>query len=1660
MGKTIIQLFIVYFFSTTIFSQTVIHSADFESSLDGWTQGTGDDFEWTNNSGGTPSTGTGPSTGANGSFYMFTESSSNYGNTANFESPSFDLSGITSPTFTFYYHMYGSSMGTLYVDISTDGGTTYPTNLWLQSGQVQGSNAAAWTQVSLDLSAYIGQIVKLRFRGLTGGSYTSDMAIDNVSLTVTYSGSEIDIVGNGTSITDGDITPSLTDDTDFGSLDTGTTLDITYTIQNTGTLTLNLTGTPIVNISGDAAFIILTQPSAASIISGGGDLTFVVRFAPTLVSTVQAIISIDNNDISENPYNFTIQGTGVQVFFDSDGDGILDNLDIDDDNDGVKDDNEEISCRNSMVGTTATYKFLNETFGTGARTTINTTYNATTTYIYESGGDLNDGEYTVGSTAQIASWADEYWYKGTDHTGDVNGRMALFNASYDPGVFYTANITGALPNVPITYSFWVLNLDRSDAPGIATRLRPNILVEFKDIYGVVLASISTGDIAPTTNGNLTGDWYNFSADLTLNVDEFNVYFTNNETGGLGNDLAIDDILIEQTLCDADWDGVADIFDLDSDNDGIPDIVEYGIGDLSGGTAKISTGIWVDTNANGMHDAAESTVSIDSDGDGVPNYLDLDSDNDGIFDVDESGSGNTSDSYFQNGDGDISGDGVGDGLDSDTFRETDTNSDDILEYFADGILDIYDYYEGGDFAASYGNINQGLTGVGWSNYVKDTDNDGIPDYIDITSNGVTYDIAATLYTSLDANNDGIIDGGIDTDGDGILDAFDTDNTVFGSPRDLDRKLNLYFDGRNDYVDDDASVLSGLTEATLMGWIKIDATASGDQVLLGQNEFYLQLKADKKVEANANGNIISTLTALNTNQWIHVSATYSSSNSKLKLYINGEIIDSTSISGALPADASHFTIGRKPDTNSNYFKGYFDEIRVFDKALSENELHKMVYQEIEDNSGMVGGSVIPRNVTDYVNPTTITPLDWTSLKRCFRMDVYKDDIIDNLSTASIDVGTGAKIYNMKIIDVQTAPLPFITQIGDTTLDDAVDIPSKGILGTDATTYDWSIVKIEHKDITYNANQKHLGLIINNVDASLNPIKFSVQNDSELNISWYLELDGAIDLEGESQLVQAEDCILDEDSGGYIERDQQGTANSFNYNYWSSSVAPISGNTSTRGTGVASINADQIISGSLLDGTTSTTPQTINFSASHTAADSGPSIPITISTYWMYTFNGTNDDYNSWNSIDQSTPLKAGEGYTMKGTSGGVSIAANQNYVFKGKPHNGDITLSIAADNDRLVGNPYPSALDANEFILDNISVADGGRNTVNVFNGALYFWDHFGQENSHILREYVGGYATYTLMGGAKAYSNDARINNNGSIGTKLPKRYIPVNQGFFVAATIDTVSNSISTGSFGGNIVFKNSQRTFMTETSGNSLFMKSSGSKKVTNQIKTEEDTRLKIRLLFDSSTGYHRQLLVGVDEKASNSFDLGYDAFIADVGDEDMFWVVDGAKFVIQAVNNFNIDQELPLGIVIKETGLVKIKVDTLENIDHSFKIYIKDSLTGETHKINNQPFEINLEAGEYFDRFTLTFQPRLKTVKDVALREGIDVYMNNNISELQIIKIVDTDITSVSLFNYLGQQVKIWGSGFNERFISLPIKINTGVYIVQINTKNGNISKKIIID
>ncbi|WP_299112136.1 immunoglobulin-like domain-containing protein [uncultured Winogradskyella sp.] len=166
--------------------ETVISSfpyaQGFEFTTGAWIQSSDDDLDWEVDDGGTPSNNTGPSGAIQGDNYIFVEASVNGqgypDKRAIITSPCFDLSGLTNPEFSFQYHMFGATdMGSIDLEISDDDGITW-TSIWNQTGN-QGDQ---WLSVNVDLSAYTGSIVQVRFNRFVGSTWQADIAIDDVQL--------------------------------------------------------------------------------------------------------------------------------------------------------------------------------------------------------------------------------------------------------------------------------------------------------------------------------------------------------------------------------------------------------------------------------------------------------------------------------------------------------------------------------------------------------------------------------------------------------------------------------------------------------------------------------------------------------------------------------------------------------------------------------------------------------------------------------------------------------------------------------------------------------------------------------------------------------------------------------------------------------------------------------------------------------------------------------------------------------------------------------------------------------------------------------------------------------------------------------------------------------------------------------------------------------------------------------------------------------------------------------------------------------------------------------------------------------------------------------------------------------------------------------------
>lgn len=161
-------------------TNTVFFEYDFESGFPSdWTNTAIGDPQWETNTGTTPTGSTGPNGAFSGNGYLFFESGFSAGDPDTiYPVSNVDLStSLNEAKMSFYYHMYGATMGELHVEISDDGGSTWVSE-FSQIGEDQTADTDPWTPVEIDLTPYLGSVIEYRIIGVRGTGSTGDMAID------------------------------------------------------------------------------------------------------------------------------------------------------------------------------------------------------------------------------------------------------------------------------------------------------------------------------------------------------------------------------------------------------------------------------------------------------------------------------------------------------------------------------------------------------------------------------------------------------------------------------------------------------------------------------------------------------------------------------------------------------------------------------------------------------------------------------------------------------------------------------------------------------------------------------------------------------------------------------------------------------------------------------------------------------------------------------------------------------------------------------------------------------------------------------------------------------------------------------------------------------------------------------------------------------------------------------------------------------------------------------------------------------------------------------------------------------------------------------------------------------------------------------------------
>jgi hypothetical protein len=182
----------------------------------------------------------------------------------------------------------------------------------------------------------------------------------------------------------------------------------------------------------------------------------------------------------------------------------------------------------------------------------------------------------------------------------------------------------------------------------------------------------------------------------------------------------------------------------------------------------------------------------------------------------------------------------------------------------------------------------------------------------------------------------------------------------------------------------------------------------------------------------------------------------------------------------------------------------------------------------------------------------------------------------------------------------------------------------------------------------------------------------------------------------------------------------------------------------------------------------------------------------------------------------------------------------------------------------------------------------------------------------------------------------------------------------------------------------------------------------------------------------------------------------------DDLYWMIDNEKYTIQGSNEAAPDTVYPLGIKTDDDGLNTITIDDLENVPESMGVFIHDLENDTYHNLREEDFQFFLAAGNYSNRFELTFSDanaEALNVDNLQLNT-IDAFYNINTESLALYNPNLVDVTSIELYNLMGQQLTKINDISELDYSEYKVKyLSTGTYILKINTLSGLLSKKVLI-
>ena len=423
-------------------------------------------------------------------------------------------------------------------------------------------------------------------------------------------------------------------------------------------------------------------------------------------------------------------------------------------------------------------------------------------------------------------------------------------------------------------------------------------------------------------------------------------------------------------------------------------------------------------------------------------------------------------------------------------------------------------------------------------------------------------------------------------------------------------------------------------------------------------------------------------------------------------------------------------------------------------------------------------------------------------------------------------------------------------------------------------------------------------------------------------------------------------------------------------------------------------------------------------------------------IYEFNTSvyNNKTSGWAAVNGSTKMKPGIGYIAMGPITGA-FPQTQSVTFEGIVNNGFIQAPIALSADKkdkdddwnLIGNPYPSALDADLLLNDPLNK--------NLVGGTVYIWTRNTElDETKKYNKYTSDdYATYTTgTGGVAAVSGGAK-----------PTGTIASGQSFFIEAISP------------GNITFNNSMRVHTTIE--NQQFLKGP----VAKSAKSKKD---RVWLNLSNNDGAFNQLLVGFIDGAVDNID-NYDGLKFGGGHVSFYSIIEEKNFAVNGRTPLSQNEIIQLGFSsYVEAGdtLTISKASTEGRLNSSeFDILLKDKVLNKVHDLNNKDYEFVInEQGVFNDRFELIINKSTIVFPENETETNELKIINAN-DELIVSTLNNDIISSLQVYDILGKSI-INKTPHKSNFIveTTSIKKGTILFINIYLENNQQLTKKIILN